>query len=138
MIPAGDERTPDGKEHAADGPTSEQLLSTTSTERDGGLILTVTGEVDGLTAARLRAAIRDAFDRLDGRVLVLDLAGVDFLGSAGLRTLLESAKEAERHPGNQPLRLVVNRNRPVIRPIEFAGLDKVLALYYDASEALAG
>ena len=110
----------------------------TFAEHDTALTVVVSGEVDGLTAPRLRIALRDAFDRLLGRTLVLDLSDVEFLGSPGLRTLLDSAHEGMRHPGYQPLRVVVDSNRPVIRPIEIAGLDNVLALYHSVSDALAG
>jgi anti-sigma B factor antagonist len=135
--PAGDERTPDGAEHAAERPAREQLLDIRPEDRDDALILFLDGEIDGLTAPRMRAAISTAFDRLDGRMLVLDLTEVRFLGSAGLRTLLDSAAEAVTHRGYQPLRVVVDENRPVVRPIEIVGLDNVLALYHSVGDALA-
>lgn len=101
------------------------------------LILTVEGDVDGLTAPRLSSAIAAAFRALDGRVLVLDMAKVRFLGSTGLRTLRDSAIEAVRHQGAQPLRVVVDQSRPVIRPIEIVGLDQILALYHTVEDAIA-
>jgi anti-sigma B factor antagonist len=135
--PAGDERTPDGAEYAAERPPREQLLNIRSEDRDDALILFIDGEIDGLTAPRMRAAIGAAFERLTGRMLVLDLTEVRFLGSAGLRTLLDSAAEAVTHHGHQPLRVVVDENRPVVRPIEIVGLDNVLALYHSVGDALA-
>lgn len=137
MKPAGDELTPDGAAQAVGGPAREQLLSTSMDERDEAVVLLVEGEIDGLTAPRLRGAIGTAFERLNGRVLILDMTQVQFLGSAGLRTLLDSAAEAMHHDGYQPLRVVVDENRPVIRPIEIVGLDNVLALYHSVSDALA-
>jgi anti-sigma B factor antagonist len=135
--PAGDERTSDGGELAARHPAREQLMSVRSSERDGAVVLSVDGAVDGLTAPRLRTAIDDAFARLDGRVLILDLTTVGFLGSPGLRALFDSASEAVRQQ-HQPLRVVVDHSRPVIRPIEIVGLDNVLALYHEVGEALRG
>jgi anti-sigma B factor antagonist len=113
-------------------------MNVRSVDRDETVLLVVDGAVDGLTAPRLRAAISDAFDRLDGRVLVLDLSEVTFLGSPGLRALFDSATEAVQHGGYRPLRVVVDHTRPVIRPIEIVGLDNVLALYHDVDEALRG
>jgi len=112
-------------------------MSVRSIERDGAVVLAVDGAVDGLTAPRLRTAIDDAFDRLDGRVLILDLSTVGFLGSPGLRALFDGASEADRRQ-RQPLRVVVDHSRPVIRPIEIVGLDNVLALYHEVDEALRG
>jgi anti-anti-sigma regulatory factor len=39
----------------------------------------LSGEVDGLTAPRLRMAMAEAFDRLSGRPLVVDLTEVTLL-----------------------------------------------------------
>jgi anti-sigma B factor antagonist len=136
--PAGDERTSDGGDLAAQRPPREQLMNLRSVDRDATVLLTVEGAVDGLTAPRLRSALADAFARLAGRVLVLDLSEVTFLGSPGLRALFDSASEAARHGGYRPLRVVVDHTRPVIRPIEIVGLDNVLALYHRVDEALRG
>ena len=133
--PASDERTPDGVEDYR--PAREQLMNVRTEDRDDVLIITVMGDVDGLTAPRLSSAVADAFRALAGRALVLDLANVRFLGSVGLRTLQDSAREAMRHGGVQPLRVVVDRSRPVIRPIEIAGLDQILALYHTVEDAIA-
>lgn len=137
MKPAGDERTPDGGEHAVERPAREQLLTVRRDEYPGALVLTVSGEVDGLTVTRLRHTVAEAFADLDGRVLVLDLVKVAFLGSPGLRMLFDSAAEAVHHRGLESLRVVVDNSRPVIRPIQIVGLDSVLALYEDVAAALA-
>ena len=113
-------------------------MTVRAVDRDAAVLLVVEGAVDGLTAPRLRTAIAEAFDRLAGRALVLDLTGVTFLGSPGLRALFDSASEAVRHGGHRPLRVVVDHSRPVVRPIEIVGLDNVLALYDSAHEALRG
>jgi anti-sigma B factor antagonist len=136
--PAGDELRPDGGEILAGPPDREQLLTVERIEEPDALILAVKGAVDGLTAPRLRAAIADGFDQLRGRPLVLDLTLVRFLGSAGLRTLHDAAREAEHRPDFTPLRIVVDQNRPVVRPIEIVGLDGILALYEDVADAVRG
>lgn len=104
--------------------------------RPDAVVLGVDGEIDGLTAPRLRAAVDAAFDQLDGRPLVVDLTDVTFLGSPGLQVLLDSAREAVDHRGT--LRIVVDHTRPVIRPIELTGLDAVLTLFHSVTEALDG
>lgn len=102
------------------------------------LVVTVRGEVDGLTAPRLRQALDDAYERRGGRILILDLTEVEFLGSPGLRILLDSAHVAARAPDHRPIRVVVDHNRPVVLPIEIVGLDHVLALYDSVNDAVAG
>lgn len=118
-------------------PEREQLMSVRVDDRADVVVLAVEGDVDGLTAPRLSSVVADAFARLAGRVLVLDLTDVRFLGSTGLRTLRDSAHEAVHHHGAQPFRVVVDHRRPVIRPIEIVGLDQLLALYHTVDDAIA-
>ena len=128
----------DGGEATVRQPAREQLMSVRRVERTDAFILHVDGAVDGLTAPRLRRAIDIAFDELDGRPLVVDLAEVTFFGSAGLRTMSESADQAATRSGFEPLRVVVDHNRPVVRPMEIVGLDAVLTLFFDVADAIAG
>ncbi len=98
-------------------------------------MLTVVGELDLFTAPRLRVALRDAFDHAHGGPVVLDLSKVTFLGSAGLLLLLDAVREERKRP--EPLRVVVDHARPVIRPLELTGLDDVLSLYHTLDQALS-
>src|SRR3954471_17589499 len=101
-------------------------MTVRGSDQDDAIILTVCGEVDGLTAPRLRMAIAEAFDRLSGRPLVVDLTEVTLLGSPGLRILRDSAEEAVHHRGLRSLRIVVDEARSVVRPIEIVGVDQIL------------
>ena len=98
----------------------------------------VSGAIDVLTAPRLRSALAVALEKLDDRPVIVDLTIVRFLGSSGLRALAESAEQASTKPGFQPLRVVVDSNRPVLRPIELTGYDAILALYHDVEDAVVG
>jgi len=102
-------------------PAREQLLSIASREVDGAVVL---------------AAVDTGFDQASDGPLVIDLTDVSFLGSAGLAALVSARRQAQRR--REPLRIVVDHNRPVIRPLEITGLDEVLALYHTVDEALVG
>ena len=117
-------------------PAREQLLSIASREVDGAVVLAVAGEIDLHTAPRLLAAVDTGFDQASDGPLVIDLTDVSFLGSAGLAALVSARRQAQRR--REPLRIVVDHNRPVIRPLEITGLDEVLALYHTVDEALVG
>jgi anti-sigma B factor antagonist len=65
---------------------------------------------------------------------VIDLTGVTFLGSPGLQALVDATRAARRRC--EPLRIVVDHTRPVIRPIEMAGLDDLLALFHTVDQAV--
>jgi anti-sigma B factor antagonist len=65
-------------------------------------VITVTGEIDTLTAPTLTAALRTQLTA--AQVVVVDLDGVEFLGSAGLSALFEAHVRAAEE--NRTLRLV--------------------------------
>jgi anti-anti-sigma factor len=82
--------------------------------RDDGVIA-LEGEVDGATADGLDDALVVA-----GPVIQLDLAGVSFIDSAGLHTLLR----AHHRPGAAVSIVAASAN--VLRLFELAGVDDVL------------
>lgn len=102
---------------------------------DGVALVEVAGEVDLATAPELADEVCEALEQSETTLCVLDLTAVTFLASAGLAALTEAARQAGRL--REPLRIVVDSNRPVIRPIEITGLDRILALYHSVEEALA-
>jgi anti-sigma B factor antagonist len=126
---------------AGAGPTAEQLVGirTEQITRAGrdALVMIVTGEIDLHTVGRLRAAVDDGLERVadtDSVTLVIDLSEVTFLGSPGLTALVEATRAARRL--REPLPIVVDHTRPVIRPIEMTGLDDLLALHTTLDQAL--
>jgi anti-sigma B factor antagonist len=101
------------------------------------VVLSVAGEVDCLTVARLRAAIEGAISRLGDRVLVLNLDQVTFLGSPGLHVLATTAYHLQQEGSPDVLRVVTGGRRLVRRTIEITGLDAILGLYDSLDRALA-
>jgi anti-sigma B factor antagonist len=129
---------PGAGSESARGPVAEQMLriDTCRVAHDHeAVVITVAGEIDVLTVDRLRDAVSHGFDQLpENAMLVLDLTNVTFLGSPGLQALVNATRAAGRR--REPLRIVVDSNRPVIRPIEVTGLDDVLALFSTVDQAL--
>ncbi|HEX6405227.1 MAG TPA: anti-sigma factor antagonist [Pseudonocardiaceae bacterium] len=131
-----------GDPHAdlgAHGPAAEQVVrldtSRVMHDQTHALVVTVAGEIDQSTVERLRAAVTTAFDQLrDGEILVIDLTAVTFFGSPGLQALVDVTDAAQQR--REPLRIVVDHNRPVIRPLQITGLGNVLALYDTVEQAL--
>ncbi|MCV7445635.1 STAS domain-containing protein [Mycobacterium paraense] len=99
---------------------------------DDAVVLTVSGEVDMLSAPQLAEAIRAAL-AAGPAALVIDLTKVDFLASAGMTVLVTA--QAEVTP---PTRFAVVANGSATsRPIKLMGLDNVLALYSTLDSALS-
>lgn len=115
--------------------TDNSICTTTTAEHAGALVVGVSGELDMATAARAWAAVSDAICRRGCRQLVLDLTGVEFLGSHGLQVLADTAAVTTQG-GHGPLRVAVGRRKRVLRPIQLAGLDAVLALHENVEDAM--
>jgi anti-sigma B factor antagonist len=121
-------------DQSSDEPAAEQLLQIGVRREPAAIVVFAEGEVDVLTVGRLRTAVDEALKDAAGRPVVVDLTAVTFLGSHGLAALAEAASKAEWR--REPLRVVVDETRAVIRPLQITGLDEVLALYYSVEEAL--
>jgi anti-sigma B factor antagonist len=105
-------------------------------DTDAAVLLIADGEIDGMTAPRLGTALHNALHDAVEQPIILDLTEVALLSSAGLAVLLDAVGSAERL--HTPLRIVVDHNRPVIRPIQITGLEDRLQLYTTTTEALTG
>ena len=102
------------------------------------MVVQLRGGLDYTVVASVREDLESALGRLRDRALVLDLAEVDFLDSAGISTLIDTARTAGKVSENsEPLRLVVDHARAMTRPIEVAGLSGFFMLYDTLSDALA-
>ncbi|HEV2086930.1 MAG TPA: STAS domain-containing protein [Cryptosporangiaceae bacterium] len=91
----------------------------------GRTVVRVSGEIDMLTAPRLRDEVTPLVTT-SGADIVVDLDQVTFLGSNGLGVLVELSQQADA--AGSLLRLVC-ANRTVTRPLTLTGLDQVLELH---------
>lgn len=116
-------------------PDTHDVMLGMSTHHPGprATVLSVVGELDSLTSDLLAQRAADLLaDRPD---LVIDLSGVDFLGSSGLRVLMSTHVTAEAAHGR--LHIVTGSQRAVIRAITITALDRVLNLHGDLDGAIA-
>lgn len=95
-------------------------------------VIGITGSVDGLTAETLLATMQEHVEKGHTR-LVVDLHGVDYTSSAGLRALLATVKEARRRGGD--LRLA--RINPNVRKVlELSGFVTILKVFEEVDAAV--
>ncbi len=109
-----------------------QTVEIQSERRQQTLIISLVGSLDALTADQARRTIGTQFDEGQQQV-VLDLGGVDFMSSAGVRVLLEVLKQGRGLGGD--LRLAAAQPG-VQRTLEIAGLVRVLQVYPSVEEAV--
>lgn len=98
------------------------------------VVVHVVGEVDMTTAPQLECELERAFDQAGADTpLVVDLAPVSFLASAGLAALVRAHQRSLRE--GRSLRMVA-AHRAVLRPIEVTGLDDVLDVVPTVGQAV--
>ncbi len=96
-------------------------------------VLTVSGEIDMVTAPRFEEALLEALHEKPA-ALVVDLSGVDFFASAGLSSLVTAYQRTDEHT---ELRVVAT-NSATVRPLQVTALDHRLPVHTTLEEALAG
>jgi anti-anti-sigma factor len=94
-------------------------------------VLTVSGRIDMATSDALRDRLLEMLAA--GRPLIIDMSGVNYISSAGLRALMLGAKEARARDG----KLAVAALQPVVLEIfQISRFDKLLACHPSVAAAI--
>jgi anti-anti-sigma factor len=112
--------------------TPPEEFSIAAAEDDGRAYLTLRGELDLATAPELEQLVNARLDA--GQEVVVDLRGLQFMDSSGIRVLVAAHARAARTGG----RLVVVRpeaGSAVAKIVEVSGLDGELNIVDDPAEA---
>jgi anti-sigma B factor antagonist len=95
-------------------------------------VVKISGRVDSATAPQVEAALHDLID--SGRhQVVLDLQGVEYMSSAGLRVLVTMLKAAQKSGGDLKLAQPSVRVKEVL---DLSGLTPVFNVYDDVVGAV--
>lgn len=106
-------------------------MEISATEHKRVTVVEVSGRIDSSTASEFDNAIKDMIDS-GNKNLVLDLSAVDFLSSAGLRTLVSARKSVQ---GSGEITLA-NPSQRVIDTLDIAGLDVLFKTFPDRESAV--
>lgn len=96
-------------------------------------LVEVSGRIDSSTAPQLEKELQKIID--EGRFhLVVQIAGVEFMSSAGLRALLSAAKQVRRF-NRGDLRLAAVQTK-VKKAFDLAGLNELFKFYDNDVDAV--
>jgi anti-sigma B factor antagonist len=110
---------------------SEEALRVDRRLAGPAVVLRAMGEIDMSTAPVLAEEFELALAARPALV-VIDLSGITFFGSAGIAALLDAREQCADAGGS--LRLVAT-SRPVLRSLEIAGVLELLPVYPTLAEA---
>ena len=94
-----------------------------SNRTQGCLNLKLSGRLETSTAPELQAVIEKELEGTDE--LKLDMEGIEYVSSAGLRVLLAASKEMKAKGGNM---IVSNVNDDVMEVFEITGFKEILTI----------
>ncbi|MGI9229940.1 MAG: STAS domain-containing protein [Gammaproteobacteria bacterium] len=104
------------------------------TERDNDVLtIKVEGRVDGANANDFQQEIKDAVTDKD-KVVLLDMQGLSYISSAGLRVVLMIAKTLEQQ---QAKFMIYSLSDSIREVFEISGFDKVINVHESREQALA-
>ena len=105
------------------------------TERllDSILVVDIAGSLDTQTAGSAMDALQVHLDTSPDQFLI-NLAGLDFVSSSGLRVILRAAKQVRANGGDMK---VCGAQGMVKEVLEISGFDRLLDLHDEETQALA-
>jgi anti-sigma B factor antagonist len=109
------------------------MIDISVTTVESATLVEVSGRVDSMNANQLGEALMAEIDK--GNInLVLDLAGVEYMSSAGLREIVSALKKVKRARGDVRVSQPSDR---VLEIFEMAGLDTILQIFDTQVEAVS-
>ena len=96
-------------------------------------IVAVDGEVDAYNSGKIREKVKELIKNGENKV-VLDLAGVNYMDSAGLGVLLSSHTSLRKANGGIKL---IGISDEIMDIFEFTRINEVLDIYDDLGDALS-
>lgn len=103
------------------------------TEQDGVTVVALAGDVDLESSPEARKVILGCVERK--RPVLVNLAGVGYIDSSGVASLVESFQTARKAGSGFAL---VSVSDGALRVLQLARLDKVFAIYGTLDEGIAG
>lgn len=100
---------------------------------DNTLVVDIAGHLDTQTAGPAMDALQVYLDDSPDNFLI-NLAGLDFVSSSGLRIILRAAKQIRAKGGNMK---VCGARGMVKEVLEISGFDRLLDLHDEEAQALA-
>ncbi len=95
-------------------------------------VLSITGKIDALTSGDLEAALK-ALVSSSGTRAVVDMGGVEYMSSSGLRALVGALNMARHNQGD----LALASLQPMVREVfEITGIKTFFPIFQNVDEAV--
>lgn len=109
-------------------------LDITTAEQGGAVVVKLSGEVDLNVSPMLRQQLK-GLTAAKHKLIVIDMAGVPYIDSSGVATLVECLQGLSRYGGTLRLAALGDRTRSVF---EISRLDSVFSMMPTVEKAIEG
>lgn len=109
-------------------------MKITRSDRGGAVVLALEGKLNQASADTLHAAAMEVAADSDCKTLVIDMGGVDFIASVGIRALIRPSQSMAMRGGKLA---VANLNPQIDEFFRLTGLDQMFRVFATVDEALA-
>ena len=125
----------------APSPTPEPALvsvtiggsSSLTTERSGEtLVVSAKGRIDGANATEVQGVLSNAFEP-GVKLMLLDLGGLTYISSAGLRVIMLTARTLDRSGAKFA---VGSPSGPIREVFQISGFDQIIPIFDSHAEAI--
>lgn len=110
---------------------SDLSISTNSMKRVD--VVTVNGRIDSSTAPEFDATLKSIYQGNNRHNIVVDLSGINYMSSAGLRAIVAAHRDCKKRGGD--VRLAAPSER-VDEVLSLAGLDAIFESFPDTTSAV--
>jgi anti-sigma B factor antagonist len=107
------------------------LITNIETKMPGGYVVTLNGRLDGITAADCDEKITSLLQPAT-KAVILDMTGLDYISSMGVRLILKTRKFIEENGGKV---YVVNMQPQIKKVLEIVNLLRGMTLFASIKEA---
>jgi anti-sigma B factor antagonist len=94
-------------------------------------LVRVSGRIDSSNAAQFDNVLKEIVERKHN--VVLEMSGIDYISSAGLRAMISLLRECKKHKGDVRL---ANPSERVVEVLALAGLDSLFEVYENDTAAV--
>ena len=107
--------------------------STLTTERSGEtLVISAKGRIDGANATEVQGVLSNAFEP-GIKLMLLDLGGLTYISSAGLRVIMLTARTLDRSGAKFA---VGSPSGPIREVFQISGFDQIIPIFDSQAEAI--
>jgi len=108
-------------------------FKTVAVQLDDGTLLRIFGDLDVYSASKLHAVLEEVLKRNPAR-LVLDMSGMNFLGTDGIAEMVYCYKEMDERKG---MLKIFGLQRNILNSLKLTNIDVIFEIFETEKEALA-